>query len=299
MSRVSELLGTRYPVIQGALGVLCNPELVAAVSEAGGFGLLATTFVPGGEVLRARVRAVRRLTGRPFGANLFVMNPLVASFVEVLAAEGVPAVTVSGGSPRELIPRLRDAGVKAIPVVPTVETAVRAAAAGADAVVAEGTESGGVQGFRGASTMTLVPAVADAVDVPVIAAGGIGDARGYRAALALGAEGVQVGTRFIATRECVARPGYKQAIVASGETGTGLVDLGRFRVRSLRTPFVERVLSGTEDAVPGFSGREFEEGWIQATRDDVVLPAGEVAGLISRVLPVREVLEQMVGPLPT
>ncbi len=298
MSRVTELLGTRHPIIQGALGVLCNPELVAAVSEAGGFGLLATTFVSDGEVLRDRIRAVRRLTGKPFGANLFVMNPLAASFVEVLAAEGVSAVTVSGGSPRKLIPRLHDAGIKAIPVVPTVEAAVRVTAAGADAVVAEGTESGGVQGFRGATTMTLVPAVTDAVDVPVIAAGGIGDARGYRAALALGAEGVQVGTRFVATRECIAHPGYKREIVAAGETGTGLVDLGRFRVRALRTPFVERVLSGREEGVPGFSGSVFEEGWIRAVREDVVLPAGEVAGSISRVLSVREVLEQMVGACP-
>ncbi len=298
MSRVTELLGTRYPIIQGALGVLCNPELVAAVTEAGGYGLLATTFVPDGEVLRDRIRAVRRLTGKPFGVNLFVMNPRAASFVEVLAAEGVSAVTVSGGSPGKLIPRLHDAGIKAIPVVPTVAAAVRAAAADADAVVAEGTESGGVQGFRGASTMTLVPAVADAVDVPVIAAGGIGDARGYRAALSLGAEGVQVGTRFVATRECIAHPGYKRAIVAAGETGTGLVDLGRFRVRVLRTPFVERVLSGQEGRVPGFSGRVFEEGWILAARQDVLLPAGEVAGSISRVLSVREVLEEMAGPLP-
>ncbi len=298
MSRVTELLGTRYPIIQGALGVLCNPELVAAVTEAGGYGLLATTFVPDGEVLRDRIRAVRRLTGKPFGVNLFVMNPRAASFVEVLAAEGVSAVTVSGGSPGKLIPRLHDAGIKAIPVVPTVAAAVHAAAADADAVVAEGTESGGVQGFRGASTMTLVPAVADAVDVPVIAAGGIGDARGYRAALSLGAEGVQVGTRFVATRECIAHPGYKREIVAAGETGTGLVDLGRFRVRVLRTPFVERVLSGQEGRVPGFSGRVFEEGWILAAREDVLLPAGEVAGSISRVLSVREVLEEMAGPLP-
>ncbi|MBU0514461.1 MAG: nitronate monooxygenase, partial [Proteobacteria bacterium] len=213
LSRVTELLGCRYPIIQGAMGVICNPELVAAVSEAGGFGLLATAFAQDPGFVRDQVRATKRLTGKPFGANLFVMNPLAAEFAEVLAEEGITAVTVSGGSPKTLVPKLDGLGLKYIAVVSTVKAAVGAAYLGVPAIVAEGSESGGVQGFGGPSTMVLTPAVVDAVEVPVIAAGGIGDSRGYRAALALGAEGVQVGTRFIATTECVAHQFYKKTIV--------------------------------------------------------------------------------------
>jgi len=191
MSNISELLGSQYPVIQGAMGVICNPELVAAVSEAGGYGLLATAFAEDPQEVRDQVRKTKELTDNPFGANLVVKNPLAAKFAEVLAEEGVGAVTVSGGSPKELIPFLQEQGIKVIVVVPTVDAARGAEAAGADAIVAEGAESGGAQGFGGVSTIVLVPAVVDAVNVPVIAAGGIGDSRGYRAAMALGAQGVQ------------------------------------------------------------------------------------------------------------
>ena len=204
MNAMTELLGCRYPIIQGAMGVICNPELVAAVSEAGGYGLLATAFVSDKEVLRRQVQATKKLTDKPFGANLFAMNPLSQEFADILAEEGICAVTVSGGSPKEIIPLLKERGVKSIVVVPTADAARKSEALGADAIVAEGSESGGMQGYKGASTMVLVPAVVDAVKIPVIAAGGIADSRGFRAALALGAQGVQVGTRFIATRECIA-----------------------------------------------------------------------------------------------
>ena len=209
MSRVTALLGSQYPIIQGAMGVICNPEFVAAVSEAGGFGLLATAFTEDPEFLRNQVKATKQLTNKPFGSNVFAMNPLAQKFVEVLAEEGVRAVTISGGSPKGLIPILRDLGIRVIVVSPTVEGAKGVEALGADAIVAEGAESGGVQGFKGVSTMVLVPTVVDAVKIPVIAAGGIGDSRGYKAALALGAEGVQMGTRFIATKECIAHSIYK------------------------------------------------------------------------------------------
>lgn len=293
MSRVAELLGTQHPILQGAMGVISNPELVAAVSEAGGFGLLATTFVQDPRALREQVRATRRLTNRPFGANLFVMNPLATALAEALAEEGVGAVTVSGGSPKTLLPILRRLGLKALVVVPTAEAARSAEGAGADAVVAEGLESGGVQGVRGASTLVLVPAVVDAVSLPVVAAGGIADSRGYRAALALGAGGVQVGTRFIATRECAAHARYKNALASASEVGTAVLDLGRFRLRALRTPLVERALSG-EIPAPAFSERAFDAGWLGGDADASALPAGEAAGLVRGVASVREVIEEMV-----
>lgn len=296
MSRVTEMLGSRYPIIQGAMGVICNPELVATVSEAGGFGLLATAFASDVEAFRNQIQATKKLTDRPFGANLQVMNPMAQKFAEVLAEEDVGVVTVSGGSPKAIVPFLKELGIKIISVVPTVDVALKAETLGVDAIVAEGTESGGIQGFRGASTMVLVPAVVDAVKVPVIAAGGIGDSRGYRAALALGAEGVQVGTRFIATKECIAHQKYKQIIVDVPETGTGLVNRGRFQVRALRTPRVEKILAGEPmDQEPGFGGQELEESWVKGDIEAGELPAGEISGLIHDIPSARNIIEEMVG----
>ena len=295
MSRVSELLGCEHPLIQGAMGVISNPEMVAAVSEAGGFGLLATAFAPDLETVRRQIQATKALTDRPFGANLQIMNSNTMQIAEVLADQGIPAVTVSGGSPKALVPLLHEKGIKVLAVVPTVTVARKAAQLGVDAIIAEGSESGGIQGLVGASTMVLVPAVVDAVDVPVIAAGGIGDSRAYRAALALGAEGVQVGTRFIACRECVAHEKYKSAILESTETGTGLLNLGRFQVRALRTPLVEEALSSGKIGGGGFGGGSFEASWIEGDLSASALPAGEVVGLIEEVLTVREIVEEMVG----
>ena len=295
MSRVAELLGCEHPVIQGAMGVISNPEMVAAVSSAGGFGLLATAFAPDVETVRDQIRATKELTDRPFGANLQVMNPNTLQLAEVLADEEIPAVTVSGGSPRALIPLLQEKGIKTLVVVPTVEVARKAAQLGADAIIAEGTESGGIQGLVGASTMVLVPAVVDAVDVPVIAAGGIADSRSYRAALALGAEGVQVGTRFIACRECVAHEKYKTAILESAETGTGLLHMGRFQVRALRTPLLEEVLRSGKTGGGAFGAASFVASWIEGDLSAGALPAGEVVGLIHEVLTVREIIDEMVG----
>jgi enoyl-[acyl-carrier protein] reductase II len=294
MSRVTDLLGSRYPIIQGAMGVICNPEMVAAVSEAGGFGLLATAFTRDQELVRDQAKATKQLTDKPFGANLFVMNPLASKFAEVLAEEGIKCVTVSGGSPKELIPSLHDMGIRVVVVVPTVDVALGAEAAGADAIVAEGSESGGVQGWKVSSTMVLVPAIVDAVNLPVIAAGGIGDSRGYRAAFALGAEGVQVGTRFIATKECIAHDNYKATIVETKETGTGLVDMGRFRIRALRTALVEKMLQGQEPTDQAFADKAIEASWLKGDVEAGVLPAGEITGRISRVLSVKEVIEEMV-----
>ena len=180
-------------------------------------------------------------------------------------------------------------------MVPTVDMARKSEAAGADAIVAEGSESGGMQGFRGASTMVLVPAVADAVKIPVIAAGGIGDSRGYQAALALGAEGVQVGTRFIATKECVAHPNFKETIVGTPEIGTELVNMGRFRVRALGTPLVEKIVQGETSAAEHFSGSAVQDSWIGGDLAAGILPSGQVSGLISNIPSVREVIEEMVG----
>jgi len=277
------------------MGVICNPELVAAVSDAGGFGLLATAFAQNTETLRSQVQAVKKLTDRPFGANLFTMNPLVSEFVDILAEEKIGAVTISGGSPKQIIPMLHDREIKAIVVIPTVDLACKAEAAGADAIIAEGSESGGMQGYKGASTMILVPAVADAVKIPVLAAGGIGDSRGYRAAMALGAQGVQVGTRFITAKECIAHTNYKNTIVHTEETGTGLINMGRFRIRALHTPLVEKILHGSMEPARSFSSDSVNKSWIEGDIDSGILPAGEVSGLISDVLSAKEIINEMVS----
>ena len=295
MNPVTEMLGCQHPIMLGAMGVICNPKLVAAVSEAGGYGLLATAFLQNVDVLRGQIQETKKLTGNPFGANIFAMNPLVPELIDILAEEGVRAVTVSGGSPKKIIPMLHEKNMKAIVVVPTADVARKSEALGADAIVAEGAESGGMQGFKGASTLVLVPAAADLVKIPVIAAGGIGDSRGYKAAFALGAQCVQIGTRFIATKECIAHNIFKNTIVEAQETDTSLVDLGRFRIRALQTKLVEGLIQGTEDTDKIFTSEAVEASWLKGDIGAGVLPAGEVSGLISSVPAVRELIDEMVS----
>jgi len=223
------------------------------------------------------------------------MNPLAEKFAHVLAEEGVKTVTVSGGSPRILIPILHGLGIKAIVVVPAVKVALSAEIHGADAIVVEGSESGGVQGYQGASTMVLTPAAVDAVNIPVIAAGGIGDSRGYKAALSLGAEGVQVGTRFIASKECIAHINYKDIVVQAPETGTGLLDLGRFRVRALLTPLVEKLIKADQVESDVFGGQGMEDSWLRGDTTAGILPAGQISGLVHKVLTAKEIIEEMVS----
>jgi enoyl-[acyl-carrier protein] reductase II len=294
MNPITDLLKCEHPIILGAMGVICNPELVAAVSEAGGFGLLATAFASSVEVFQKQVQETKALTKKPFGANLQVMNPLVPEFINILADEGIPAVTVSGGSPKTIIPLLKEKGIKVIPVVPSVDVARKSEALGVDAIVAEGSESGGMQGFKGASTMVLVPAVADAVNVPVIAAGGIADSRGYKAAMALGASGVQVGTRFIATKECIAHENYKNAVVNTSESSTCLLNLGAFQIRALQTALTDKILSDPSQMGNSFSGKGIEASWIKGDMDAGVLPVGEVSGVIHTILSVKEIINEMI-----
>lgn len=294
MAAIYDLLKCKYPVIQGAMGNICNPELVAAVSEAGGLGLLATAFAPDPEFVRTQITDTKKLTQKPFGANLQVMSPHTPKIAEILAEENIGIVTVSGGSPKTLIPFLHDRGMTVLAVVPTVAVARKAEASGADAIIAEGSESGGIQGFNGVSTMVLVPAVVDAVKIPVIAAGGIADSRGYRAALALGAQGVQVGTRFIASFECIAHLNYKSTLIDYEETGTCLINVGPFQVRALRTPLAEEIVRGEKSPQVGFGGSSTVASWINGDLNAGTLPAGEVTGLIHKIASVREIIEEMV-----
>jgi len=296
MKDISEMLGCRYPVIQGAINRVTNPELVAAVSEAGGFGLLATAIISDTDELKAQIDKVKSLTDKPFGANLVALNPQSIEFAQVLADSGIKAVTTSAGNPKELIPFCKERGVKVFNVSPSVDGARKAEAMGADAIIAEGSESGGMQGFNGASTMVLVPLVVDAVNVPVVAAGGIADSRGYGAAFALGAKGVQAGTCFIATKECVAHEIYKKTICEADDTNTRLVNLGRMQARALRTPLVDRVLEGAiELSFKDFTPQNVEASWVNGDLEAFPIVAGQIAAMIKEIKSVHEIIEGMVG----
>jgi len=296
MKDISEMLGCRYPIIQGAINRVTNPELVAAVSEAGGFGLLATAIISNTDELKAQINKVKSLTDKPFGANLVAMNPQSMEFAEVLADSGIKAVTTSAGNPKDLIPFCKEKGVKVLNVSPSVDGARKAEAMGADAIIAEGSESGGMQGFHGASTIVLVPLVVDAVNVPVVAAGGIADSRGYRAAFALGAKGVQAGTCFIATKECVAHESYKKTICEADDTNTRLINLGRMQARALRTPLVERVLEGTTQiSFSDFTPKNLEAAWVNGDLDAFPIIAGQIAAMIKEIKSVREIIEGMIS----
>ena len=294
MNEITAILGCRYPLLQGAMGVICNPELVAAVSEAGGFGLLATAFQQDPEALKAQIAGVRKLTDKPFGANLMPMNPLVMTFAQILADAGVRAVTTSGGPPDALVPFLKERGVRVLHVAANVRNARKAEAAGVDAVIAEGMESGGMQGTNGVGAMVLVPAVVDAIKLPVVAAGGIGDARGYKAAFALGAKGVQIGTRFIASTECAAHAAYKQSLVEAEETGTTLVGAANIRFRVVRRPELDRMnFESAEEALKSITTR-IEDSWLRGDLEASPLAAGQIAGLVREIKPVRDIIAEIV-----
>ena len=209
-TRITELLGIEHPIIQGGMAWVAEHQLAAAVSNAGGLGLIGAASAPE-DVIRAEIRAAKELTDKPFGVNVMLMSPYAEEVARVIVEEGVKVVTTGAGNPGKYMEMWKDAGIKVIPVVASVALARMMEKAGADAVVAEGTESGGHIGA--ATTMTLVPQVADAVNIPVIAAGGIADGRGMAAAMMLGAEGVQIGTRFCVATECICHENYKKKII--------------------------------------------------------------------------------------
>jgi enoyl-[acyl-carrier protein] reductase II len=281
---------------------LGRARLVAAVSEAGGLGILGAGAWSA-EELQEQIRQVRELTKNPFGVNIPVRSPRSPELVHVVREEKIPAVTTSAGDPRRYTQELRRAGIYVLHVVPTVEHARRAGEAGVDAVIAEGVESGGFVSLEEVTTFVLVPQVVEAVNLPVLAAGGIGDGRGLAAALALGAVGVQVGTRFLASEESEAGAGYKEALRQARDTDTVVVRGNRMAHRDLKDELLARV-----GANPGL---ETSREWIAAHEKDSAgehemqarlrerknwptRSAGQVAGLVREVLPVKEIIDRMV-----
>lgn len=298
-SKICDLLGIRYPIFQGGMAWVADADLAAAVSNAGGLGIIAGMNM-NGEQLRAEIKKIRTLTDKPFGVNVMLMSPFTAEVSEVIIEEKVPVVTTGAGNPLPYIKKWLDAGVKVIPVVASVALAQMVAKRGATAVVAEGGESGGHIGE--AHTLPLIPQVVDAVDIPVIAAGGIADGRGMAAAFMLGAEGVQLGTRFLVAKECNVHQTYKDKVIKANDGGT--VVNGRrigHPARALKNPFTRLFTEREND--PTSSNEELTAFGTGALRKAVKdgdwengsFLCGQVAGLVKKEQTCQEIIEEMVS----
>jgi enoyl-[acyl-carrier protein] reductase II len=293
-----DLLGIEHPIVQGGMAWAATAELAAAVSNAGGLGIVGAGDSPA-EAVREELRRVRSLTDKPFGANVPLFTAGVEETLQAFIDEGVSVVTVGGGNAGPYLGPLQQAGIHVIPVVASVALAKRMARLGVNALIAEGMESGGHIGD--VATLPLVPQVVDAVDIPVIAAGGIADGRGLAAALALGASGIQMGTRFICTTECLAHGNYKQRIVRANDRATVVTgESFSHPVRSLRGQFVRRLEQMERDRVSEAEFLAFGAGTLRAaivdgnTEQGSVL-AGQSAGLVRDVVPVRTLIERIVA----
>lgn len=303
---VSTALGIAYPVLQAGMPWVSNPELVAAVSNAGGLGVLHPTFgiEPGGDLvanLHAVVRRVQRLTQKPFGVSFYLPHPQIEQLIEAAAQEGITIAITYGGSPALFTGTLKEHSMTVIHQVTTVRHARGAEAQGVDMVIAEGFEGGGLRGVDKVSTMVLVPQVVGSVAIPVIASGGIVDSRGYVAAMALGAMGVQMGSRFVATKECISHQKYKSAIVAAIDSGTMVVGGNRWPTRVLKQGIAMQMKES------GMEGGDDQAAWeqelgIDRTRaalldgdfESGIAYTGAGTGLISEILTVQEVFKDLV-----
>lgn len=296
-TRVTDLLGIKYPIIQGGMAWVAEYHLVAAVSEAGGLGLIGAGGAPA-EFVREQIRKVKEMTEKPFGVNLMLMNPEADAIARVIVEEGVKVVTTGAGNPGKYMVMWKEAGVKVIPVVASVAMAKMMERAGADAVVAEGTESGGHIGS--ATTITLVPQVVDAVSIPVIAAGGIADGRGLAAAMMLGAEAVQMGTRFIVARESIVHDNYKKKVIAAKDIDSEVTGMSHGHpVRQLRNQMTREYLKLEKGGAPF---EELEQLTLGALRKAVVegdvvsgtLMAGQIAGLVRKEQTCEEMILEIM-----
>ena len=296
-TRITELLGIEYPIIQGGMAWVAEHNLAAAVSEAGGLGLIGAANAPA-EVVREEIRKTKELTKKPFGVNIMLMSPYADEVAKVVVEEHIKVVTTGAGNPGKYMKMWKDAGIKVIPVVASVALARMMEKAGADAVVAEGTESGGHIGE--ATTMTLVPQVADAVSIPVIAAGGIADGRGIAAAFMLGAEAVQMGTKFVVAKESIVHDNYKQRVIKAKDVDSAVTGRSHGHpVRSLRNQMTREY---TRLEAEGKSFEELEYLTLGALRNAVMegdvtngtVMAGQIAGMITKEQTCKEMIEEMM-----
>lgn len=297
-TRITKLLGIEYPIIQGGMAWVAEHNLAAAVSNAGGLGLIGAASAPP-EIVREEIRKCKELTDKPFGVNVMLLNPNAEEVAKVVVEEGVKVVTTGAGSPSKYMAMWKEAGVKVIPVVASVAMAKMMERAGADAVVAEGMESGGHIGST--TTMALLPQVVDAVNIPVIGAGGIGDGRGMAAAFMLGAEAVQMGTRFVVADESIVHDNYKDKVVKASDIDSEVTGLSTGHpVRSLRNKMTREYLKLEKE---GADFMELEKLTLGSLRNavmdgDVVngtVMAGQIAGLISKKQSCKEIVDELMS----
>ena len=293
---IDKSLGLEFPIFQGGMAWVADASLAAGVSNAGGLGLIAA-MNSNGEQLRAEIKKCKELTDKPFGVNIMLMSPFVEEAVQVVIEEGIKVITTGAGNPGKYMQRWLDAGIKVIPVVPSVALARKMEKLGAFAVIAEGGESGGHVGDL--TTMALVPQVVDAVNIPVIAAGGIADGRGMAASFMLGAEGIQMGTVFLASEECKVSETYKKLVVDAKDTDS--IVTGRFTghpCRNVKTKFAKKLLTFEKD---GGTPEEFEEMTVGSLRKAVQdgnleegsFLCGAIAGMVKEIKPCRTIIEEI------
>jgi len=305
-TRLCDLLGIEYPIIQGGMVWIANAELAAAVSNAGGLGLISPNagMSPDGdqvENLKKQIEVAKSLTSKPFGVNLPIMNnPQIEALVDVCIEAKVKVAVTAAGNPALYTARFKEAGIKILHLVAAVRHAQSAEKRGVDAVIAEGYEAGGHNGLDELTTMTLVPQVADAISIPVVAAGGIADARGIVAALALGAEGVQMGTRFVATLECAAHQNFKDAVIKASDTDTAITGrkIGPTRIlkNEIATKLLEMEAAGAsaQELQTFIGGGRSRRGQFEGDLVNGEAYCGSIAGMIKEIKSVAEVINDIV-----
>lgn len=298
MKKLNELLGTEFPIIQGGMANIATGEFAAACSNAGALGVIATGGMLEADLLRQQIRICKSLTDKPFGVNLMLMNPCADEMAQIIIEEGVQVVTTGAGSPGKYIPAWKEAGIKVLPVVAASILAKRLVNQGADAIIAEGMESGGHVGEM--TTMALVPQVIDTVDVPVIAAGGIADGRGVAAAFMLGACGVQMGTRFLSAEECSIHPVYKERILKANDLCTMVTGkrLGH-PVRSLRTNFARNYAKAEyggmdDEALEALGSGALRKAVVEGDLEEGCFLSGQVAAMVNKIQPAAEIVREVI-----
>ncbi len=297
-TELCDILNIEYPILQGGMAWVATGELAAAVSEAGGLGIIGAGNAPA-DVVKDEIVKAKKRTDKPFGVNIMLLSPFAEDIVELVIRERIPVVTTGAGNPGKYIGRLKEVGTRVLPVVPSVALAKRVERLGVDGLITEGSEAGGHIGEL--TTMALIPQIVDAVKIPVIAAGGIADGRGFAAALALGASGVQLGTRFVCSTECTAHPNFKEAIVNARDRDA--VVTGRSTghpVRNLKNSLTRRMDKLEKEGVSKEKIEEFGTGRLRIavregdTQEGSVM-AGQIAGLVNDIKPVQDIIREVVS----
>jgi enoyl-[acyl-carrier protein] reductase II len=295
-NRITEILGTDYPLILGAMRRITLGEMAAAVSNSGGFGQVGASGLSG-DRLRAEIKIAGELTDRPFGINIPIYRRNAFEALEIAIEMGIKTITTSAGNPAKVIERTKGTGLKVLHKVSTMKMALKSQDAGVDGVIATGYEAGGHVGREGISTLCLVPQLVEALEIPVVASGGVGDARGLVAALALGAEGVEVGTLFLATRECPTPDFFKQAIVDARDNATILLGKGAMPMRVLRNKKAEAISDPDKEREDAKLNADVDNSYVRpdSEADSAIMPAGQVASIIRGIRGISEIFPDMIN----